>query len=115
MLAEFALFPLGGEHLSEEVAKAVEELEASGLNFRVGPMGTTVEGDSKVVFDAIHKCYDRIARDHERVIMTITVDGRKSNQHPIAEMVPTVQKKLKHPLPESRLEMAGKYLHVSRS
>jgi uncharacterized protein (TIGR00106 family) len=115
MIAEFAVFPLGGSHMSTDVAEAINELEATGLTFSVGPMGTTVEGNCEQVFSAMQRCYERVAKEHERVIMTVTVDGRKSQAHSMAEMVPAVARKLKHPSSERHLEIAGKYKHVSQS
>ncbi|MBV8077683.1 MAG: thiamine-binding protein, partial [Planctomycetaceae bacterium] len=44
MIAEFAVFPLDGDHMSEDVAKVIKTLEATGLDYRLGPMGTCVEG-----------------------------------------------------------------------
>ncbi len=48
VVAEVSIFPLGTESpgVSEYVAAAVRELEASGLKCTLGPMGTTVEAES---------------------------------------------------------------------
>jgi uncharacterized protein (TIGR00106 family) len=45
VVAEVSIFPLGTEttSVSDYVAAAVRELEASGLKCTLGPMGTTVE------------------------------------------------------------------------
>jgi uncharacterized protein (TIGR00106 family) len=45
VVAEISIFPLGTEttSVSDYVAAAVRELEASGLKCTLGPMGTTVE------------------------------------------------------------------------
>ncbi len=47
-IAEVSIFPLGTESssVSEYVAAAVGELEASGLKGTLGPMGTTLEAES---------------------------------------------------------------------
>ena len=46
MLAEFQIVPIGtkGASLSEILAKVAKLIDQSGLDYRVGPMGTTVEG-----------------------------------------------------------------------
>ena len=48
VIAEVSIFPLGtGEpSVSEYVAAAVKELEASGLRCTLGPMGTTIEAET---------------------------------------------------------------------
>ncbi len=48
VIAEVSVFPLGTQSpsVSEYVAAAVRELEASGLECTLGPMGTTVEAES---------------------------------------------------------------------
>lgn len=48
VIAEVSIFPLGTESssVSEYVAAAVGELEASGLKCTLGPMGTTIEAES---------------------------------------------------------------------
>jgi uncharacterized protein (TIGR00106 family) len=61
VLAEFAIYPLGEEHLAAAVARAVEVLRDSGLAYRVGPMSTCVEGDWDRVLAAIRRCHDAAA------------------------------------------------------
>ncbi len=48
VIAEVSVFPLGSQSpsVSEYVAAAVRELEASGLECTLGSMGTTVEAES---------------------------------------------------------------------
>lgn len=48
VIAEISIFPLGtgSPGVSEYVTAAVRELEASGLECTLGPMGTTVEAAS---------------------------------------------------------------------
>ena len=45
MLATFSVLPVGvGEALSEHVARIIDIIDASGLDYRLGAMATTVEG-----------------------------------------------------------------------
>ena len=48
VIAEVSIFPLGTgtPSVSEYVTAAVRELEASGLQYTLGPMGTTVEAET---------------------------------------------------------------------
>ena len=58
VIAEVSVFPLGtgSPGVSEYVAAAVRELEASGLKCTLGPMGTTVEAESH---EEIYAAVDR--------------------------------------------------------
>lgn len=78
MLVEFSLIPVGtGVSISPCLAKAIRVVDKSGLDYRVGPMGTVVEGDWDEVFGIIKKCHNLMMKDADRVMTTITVDDRK--------------------------------------
>ena len=64
VIAEVSIFPLGtGEPgVSEYVAAAVRELEASGLKCTLGPMGTAVEAETP------EEAYAAIARAQAAVL-----------------------------------------------
>ena len=64
VIAEVSIFPLGtgGPGVSEYVAAAVRELEASGLKCTLGPMGTTVEAETP------EEAYAAIARAQTAVL-----------------------------------------------
>jgi uncharacterized protein (TIGR00106 family) len=98
MLAEFSMYPMDSTHMSKEVAKVVEKLEESGLSYHLGPMSTAVEGSWKQVLEAIYHCHQVVAREHDRVITTITIDDRKGDQHHLNEMVARVEEELGHPV-----------------
>jgi uncharacterized protein (TIGR00106 family) len=63
VVAEVSIFPLGTEttSVSDYVAAAVRELEASGLKCTLGPMGTTVEVETP------EEVYAALARAHAAV------------------------------------------------
>jgi uncharacterized protein (TIGR00106 family) len=97
MLAEFSIFPLDETHLSGDVAKVIEALEGAGLEYRLGPMGTSVEGDWDDVMAAVKTCHEAVAETHSRVITTITIDDRREGEHHLDEMVASVEQSLGHP------------------
>lgn len=78
MLASFSVLPVGvGEALSEHVARIIAIIDESGLDYRLGAMGTTVEGSEDEVMNLIMKCH-RAARDRaSRVLTSITIDDRE--------------------------------------
>jgi len=79
MLAEFEIVPIGTKSASlsallADVAKLIDE---SGLDYRVGPMGTVVEGDWEQVLPLAKRCHDAILRSSDRVLTTIRIDDRR--------------------------------------
>ena len=86
MLVQFSIVPVDRGHMGRDVAKAVDILQSTDLKFQVGPMGTCVEGDWEPIFAAIRRCHEVVAKEHERVITTITIDDRKHFHHPLEKM-----------------------------
>lgn len=91
MLVEFSIVPVERGHMSRDLAKAVDILKTAGLKFQVGPMGTCVEGDWESIFTAIRRCHEVVAKEHERVVTTITIDDRKHFHHPLEEMAESLK------------------------
>lgn len=96
MLAEFAIYPTDETHMSRDVAKTVEILEEAGLDYRLGPTSTSVEGEWEPVASAIGRCHQAAIQNHARVITTITIDDRKHQAHHLDEMVAAVERHLGH-------------------
>lgn len=97
MLAEFSVFPVGaGTSLSGYVARAVKAVEESGLNYKVGPMGTCVEGTWDQIMALIKQCHDLVAQDTERVLMHVYIDDRKGAKDCLRRKIESVEKKLGH-------------------
>jgi uncharacterized protein (TIGR00106 family) len=96
MLAEFKIYPTDETHMSKDVAQIITILDETGLNYRLGPMGTAVEGDWEQIMSAVRRCHESVARHHGRVITTITIDDRKKEPHQLDEMVKAVEHQLGH-------------------
>jgi uncharacterized protein (TIGR00106 family) len=95
-LAEFSINPMNTEHMSKDVARVIETFQATGLEYRLGPMGTCVEADLDQVLAAIRRCHQAVAGNHERVITTIVIDDRKIQPHHLRDMVASVEQQLGH-------------------
>jgi uncharacterized protein (TIGR00106 family) len=98
MLAEFSINPMNTEHMSKDVARVIETLRATGLDYRLGPMGTCVEGGLEQVLAAIRRCHEAVAANHERVITTIVIDDRKHQPHHLSDMVSSVEQQVGSPV-----------------
>lgn len=94
MIAEFSINPMDSTHISKDLAFLVEILDVSGLPYRLGPMGTCVEGSWDQVMDAVRRCHLALAARHERVVTNVFMDDRKSHPHALADMVRSVEKHL---------------------
>jgi uncharacterized protein (TIGR00106 family) len=78
MLATFSVLPVGvGESLSEHVARIIDIIDASGLDYRLGAMATTVEGDENEVMELVMRCHRAGRKAAPRVLTSITIDDRE--------------------------------------
>jgi uncharacterized protein (TIGR00106 family) len=95
VLIDFSLFPVGkGESVSSYVAQAVEIIRASGLVHKLGPMGTTIEGDWNEVLEVVTRCFEALKKDCDRVYLTIKADYRKGPPGRIENKVKAVESRL---------------------
>ncbi|HOX25009.1 MAG TPA: MTH1187 family thiamine-binding protein [Candidatus Krumholzibacteria bacterium] len=78
VLLEFSMYPTDrGASVSEYVGRSLEIIDDSGLPYRLGPMGTTLEGEWDEVLAVVTRCFERMRQDCERVAVTIKVDYRR--------------------------------------
>ncbi len=95
ILAEFSMFPLDkGESLSTFVARSLEIVDASGLAYTLGPMGTTLEGEWTEVMDVIGKCYTAMRADCNRIECSIKIDARTGSSGRLKSKVARVEEKV---------------------
>ncbi|MCL4532253.1 MAG: thiamine-binding protein [Actinobacteria bacterium] len=69
MSCQFSLYPLRQEKLGEILAEAVRELDRVGVSYRVGTMGTEMEGEDEEVFHALHSAFVRVAERGDAVLV----------------------------------------------
>jgi len=99
ILLEFSMTPLTkGESVSKYVARSLDIIEKSGLDYRLNPMGTVIEGEWDEVFDVVKKCLDRMRKDCDRISTSIKVDYRKGTSGRIQTKIESVEKKLRKKL-----------------
>lgn len=95
MLLEFSVSPLGvGESVSPYVARCLELVEASGLDYRLHAMGTIVEGELPAVLDLMQRCIEAVAVDCERVTCSAKIDYRRGHRGRLDAKVRSVEKLL---------------------
>lgn len=95
VLMEFSMFPTDkGESKSQYVARSIEIIQNSGLSYKMGAMGTTVEGELDEVLALVKKCHDAMAPDCNRIYSSIKIDSRQGKSGRLAGKIESVKEKL---------------------
>jgi uncharacterized protein (TIGR00106 family) len=95
VLAEFSIWPMDkGESVGAYVARAVDIVDRSGLPYKLGPLGTCVEGEWHEVMGVIEKCYEALAADCNRVTCTVKIDYRRGQKGRLEGKVRSVEEKV---------------------
>lgn len=99
VLLEFSMSPLNkGESVSPYVARSLEIIDASGLDYRLHAMGTIIEGELDQVLDVLKQCFAAMAADCDRITCTAKFDYRKGQSGRLESKVASVEEKLKRSL-----------------
>jgi uncharacterized protein (TIGR00106 family) len=99
MLAGFSVLPVGvGGEFRKHIAAVIDVIEASGLNYKLGTMQTTIEGDQEEVMRVIMQCHNLMMEQAPRVITSITIDDRKGNVDRLEGKVDDVEAELGRPV-----------------
>jgi len=95
VLLEFSMSPFGkGESLSKYVAPSLEIIDKSGLDYRLNPMGTVLEGEWHEVMDVVTRCYEQMKKDCPRISVNIKIDYRESKTGRLTSKVKSVEKRI---------------------
>lgn len=93
MLAEFSVVPLGtGESVSQYVAECLKIVVASGVAYRINPMGTVLEGDYDEIMSTIRKCHMKVMGMTSRCITSVKIDDRKGAKSALKSKIESVEK-----------------------
>ena len=94
VLLEFSMYPMDkGESLSPYVARSLEIIAESGLEYRMNPMGTVIEGEWEQVFNVVRRCFERMSEDSGRIAASIKVDYRKGHKGRLDSKIRSVEEK----------------------
>ncbi len=100
MLAEMSIIPIGKDvSISKYVAEVAEIIDKSGLDYRINPMGTVVEGSFDDIMGLLKKCHDTIMGDVDRVMINVSMDDRRDRKPPrLDKKIASVEQKVGHSL-----------------
>lgn len=95
VILEFSVFPVGaGESLSAYVGRSLDIIDRSGLEYRLTPMGTILEGEWGQVLGVVKQCFEAVSADCNRVYASIKVDYRKGEGSRLQHKVEAVERQL---------------------
>lgn len=95
MLAEFSIIPIGaGSSIGDQLAEVLRIVDASGLPYKINPMGTVVEGEWDEVIRLIKQCHKTIMKTGERAVTTISIDDRKGKPNRIDQKVKSIERRI---------------------
>jgi uncharacterized protein (TIGR00106 family) len=93
LLAEFSIWPMDkGESVGPYVARALDIIDRSGLPYKLGPLGTCIEGEWAQVMNVIQQCYEELAKDSNRIACTVKMDWRRGQSGRLESKVASVEK-----------------------
>lgn len=95
VVLEFSMFPLDkGESLSPYVARSLEIIDSSGLDYHCHAMGTVLEGEYDQVMDVVKRCFEAMAADCSRIECSIKFDYRRGHRGRLRSKVTSVEQRL---------------------
>ncbi|MFQ5673047.1 MAG: MTH1187 family thiamine-binding protein [Nitrospinales bacterium] len=95
VLLEFSMTPLDkGESVSPYVSRSLKIIDESGLDYRLNPMGTVLEGEWDEVMAVVKQCYEAMSADCNRITCSIKIDARKGHKGRLQSKVASVEAKL---------------------
>jgi uncharacterized protein (TIGR00106 family) len=91
---EFSMIPLDkGSSFSKYVAQAMSIIEDSGLEYRMNPMGTVVEGEWDDLLKLLTECYRFLEKQSDRISITAKFDSRKGVTGALETKIKSVEEK----------------------
>ena len=94
-LMEFSMPPLAqGESVSRYVARCVEIVAQSRLDYRLHAMGTVVEGDLEPLLAVLRQCFAAMQADCDRVTCSVKFDYRRGRVGGLESKVASVEQHL---------------------
>lgn len=95
VVMDFSIFPMDkGESVGEHVARTVKIIRESGLPYKLGAMGTSVEGEWDELLPLVSRCFKELEKDSKRIYMTIKADYREGASGRLQAKVESVERRL---------------------
>jgi len=93
VIARLEIIPIREEHMSDQIAAAVDALDQFDITYELTPMDTIIEADDvSEVFDAAAAAHEAI--DEDRIITSLEIDHQPDREQQRADRVATVEHEL---------------------
>ena len=94
-MLEFSMSPLDkGESVSRYVSRSLDIIDKSGVNYRLNPMGTVLEGEFDEVMGVVKQCFERMSEDCNRITCSVKIDYRKGKTGRLESKIVSVENRL---------------------
>jgi uncharacterized protein (TIGR00106 family) len=95
VLLEFSMSPLDkGESVGKYVSRSLKIIDESGVDYRLNPMGTVLEGEWDDVMAVVKKCYDTMSADCRRITCSIKIDHRQDSKGRLESKIASIEQHL---------------------
>ncbi len=95
VLLEFSMSPFDkGESLSAYVSRSLEIIDKSGIDYKLNPMGTVLEGSFEEVMKVVADCFNKMKSDCNRITLSIKMDYRKGATGRLKKKIQSIENKL---------------------
>jgi uncharacterized protein (TIGR00106 family) len=95
VLLELSIFPVDrGESLSADVAVALDIIDRSGIPYRLGPMGTTLEGEWDACMKVVDECFRALSARSARVLVNLKADYRQGRTDGLRAKTESVERQV---------------------
>ena len=99
VLLDFSMAPMGkGESVAPYVARCLEIVAASGLDYRLHARARRWKETGTAVFAVVHRCFEALKPECDRISVSIKVDYRKGPGGRLDSKVRHVQELVQQPL-----------------
>jgi uncharacterized protein (TIGR00106 family) len=94
VVMELSMYPLGkDESVSRYVARCLDVIDSSGLEYRCHAMATEIQGELDQLLEVVRKCFEALS-DCPRVECNLRMDYRREFRGPMESRVTSVEQKL---------------------
>jgi uncharacterized protein (TIGR00106 family) len=95
MLFQLSIIPVGGDaHLSNEIAKALDLIDASGLPYQLTAAATLIEGEWDEVMPLIKQCHAAVRKLSPHVITLVKIEDDAGERNKLSRNVTSVEEKV---------------------
>ena len=93
ILLEFAMFPTNkGESVSKYVSRIIKMIDASGVSYKLTPMGTIMETETmEEALEVVQLAYNQLEPDCNRVYASLNFDIRKGETNRMTRKIRSIE------------------------